>query len=303
MREPASKMSDDEAPPPPPLAHHVAVKPPPFTGNSVRRWFTVLEAQFTLARITNDATKCTHVFSCIPVEVLDKLTDDVISENNYAALKDNIINLYTKPQPQQFNELLHCTVLATKPTLYLQQLRSHAASFNLPDNYLKIQFINAMPPAIKANLVTHPGSLDDIAKVADTLMAYNYSNPPDYPYAPKMPAMSVNDHNSFHVRANDQPSHQYRTNSRSSSSYQNYSNPKQFDYSDISIPHNIRAFNEKQRPNVCRYHIYYGKQAKRCKRWCLLNNPNITTLPDSRPPSRSASPNRLPNQGNLMSNS
>ena len=115
-------MADDEnpPPPPPPPVAHVAVKPPPFTGKSVRSWFTVVESQFNLAHIVNDRTKCSHVLSAIPLDVLDKLPDEVVTDNNYTALKDRIVELYTKPQPQQFNDLLHCNVLATKPTLYLQ---------------------------------------------------------------------------------------------------------------------------------------------------------------------------------------
>ena len=137
-----------------------------------------------------------------------------------------------------------------------------------------------MPPAIKANLVTHQGTLDDIAKTADTLMAYNY-NTPNYSFSSPIQS-SPQDSTSFHVRSN-------RTNTNYTSTQQRQQRPGS-NYNHSSVPQNVRAFNDQQKPQVCRYHLYYGKSPKRCRRWCMMNNPNVPTYPDSRPTSRSSSP-------------
>ena len=52
----------------------------------------------------------------------------------------------------------------------------------------------------------------------------------------------------------------------------------------------VRSFNAQQKPKVCRYNLYYGHKARKCKPWCILNNNSVTTLPNSRPASRSSSP-------------
>ena len=295
----------DENPPPPPPPHvqHVSVKPPPFAGASVRRWFTIVEAQFGIARITVDATKCMHVISNVPVDVLDQLQDNVVLNNIYDDLKNAIINLFVKSEPQIYNDLLNCNVLATKPTLYLQQLRSLASGWNLPDEFLKIQFINAMPPTIKPNLVAHQGTLDQIAQVADTLLAYNYNNniKPNQ-YHPNSNISNINYHdNDYQI---EPPHHSVnQLHNQSSKSYQrqtgyNRTNDRQNNYrrdnvsSNDYLSHNVKPFKPNQKQQVCRYHLYFGHSAKRCKNWCILNNPSIMTTPDSRPNSRFSSPNR-----------
>ena len=287
MSDDGSGSDDQDYRTPPPESEpvqHVSVKPPAFSTASVKRWFTILESQFTLARITRDATKCCYVISSLPVEILDKVPDDVISSNVYATLKNNIIDLFVKPQPQQFNDLIQNNPLNTRPTLYLQQLRTLGSTFNLTDDFLKIQFLNNMPLAIRSNLVTHQGSLDDIARTADTLLAYNY-NSPGFNYVQNQPSSSFmqNSDNSvaYHV------SNQSRSNYNPKFSNNSY---KFIDYSSENVPKNVRAFNNKQKPKICSYHIYYGNNAKRCKPYCILNNPSLQTLPDSRPSSRSSSP-------------
>lgn len=257
----------------------VSVKPPQFSPNFVKKWFTLLETQFVDARITADATKCTYVFSNIPMDVFDKVPDEVINAKNYTNLKNYIINLYSKPIPQQYSELIQCNVLATKPSIYLQQLRSHASNWNLPDDFLKVQFINAMPSAIKPNLIAHQGTLNEIADFADMLMSYNYQNVPQnfQMFNANVPTQSA-----CHVSRQTSTGQQNR-NYPQSNNYSQSNNT--VDFSNNAIPHNVRAFNSKQKPLICRYHLYYGQDAKRCKSYCFLNNPSVKTLPDSRPQS------------------
>lgn len=152
-----------------------------------------------------------------------------------------------------------------------------------------------MPSVIKSNLVAHQGTLDEIASVADNLMAYNYANNHTYDYPPSQPCHS-NMSPSFHVNRNDKPI-QYH--------YQYYASTSQNQvriiYNASEIPNGIRSFHEKQKPKVCRFRLYYDKDAKKCKPWCILNNSSIPTLPNSRPNSRSSSPVRAWRSGKLYS--
>lgn len=94
---------------------------------------TVIEAQFGTA-ITSQEARFRHVISNLPLEVCEKLTDTDLTSNNYDTIKGKVISLYSKTNPQIFNELLTTsTSLDCKPSIYLQKLRSNSASLNLPD--------------------------------------------------------------------------------------------------------------------------------------------------------------------------
>ena len=51
-----------------PMAATVTVKPPPFDETSVTRWFTTVESQFVLAKITVASIKFHHILSNLRLE-------------------------------------------------------------------------------------------------------------------------------------------------------------------------------------------------------------------------------------------
>ena len=81
----------------------VAVKPPAFDKASVTRWFTVVESQFVLANIMVFNTKFHHVLSYLPLEMINKLSDEVINSSNYGKLKQALIALFTRSKPEFFD--------------------------------------------------------------------------------------------------------------------------------------------------------------------------------------------------------
>jgi len=286
----------------PVAGHHVnavTVKPPPFTGSSVNRWFTILEAQFLLARITVDATKCLHVISNVPADVLEQLQDEVILSNVYDNLKTAIVNLYRKTEPELYNDLLNCNVLATKPTLYLQRLRSIASGWKLPDEFLKIQFLNAMPSNIKPNLVAHTGTLDQIAQVADTLLAYNYNhvrpNTSNNHYA-NTSNINYYDHDDMQDMNSSQHSINHTHSHRDQRQSNNRPNDRQnnFRRDNDPTPLSLKPFAPNQKPQVCRYHLYFGHSAKYCQNWCILNNRSLPSSDMVNNHRRANSPKRSP---------
>lgn len=280
----------------------IAIRPPPFSTKRVPTWFTVIEAQFGNV-ITSEAARFRHVISNLPLEVCEKLTDADLTSNNYTTIKAKVISLYSKTNPQIFNELLTTSpTLDCKPSIYLQKLRSNAASLNLPDEFLKIYFINAMPTNIRPNLITQNGTLDEISLLADSLLEFNFTNMSPYvnypmqfnPTSSQVNNTYQNSHTNRPHNRNNNTSHynpaQYNNPSNYSTERYNQNNFSQLASNDT--PLSVRSFNGKQKPKVCRFHIYYGHSAKRCKPWCILNNPSLSTLPTSRPQSRSSSPDR-----------
>lgn len=294
-------MADDEGEQPNQNVQALAIRPPAFNTARIKGWFTILESQLLNSNITQSATKFRHVISNLPLDVCEKLSETDLASNNYDDIKEKLISLYTRPEPAVFQEFIsRPPLLNTKPSLFLQQIRNSASTWNLPDEFLKTYFLNAMPPSIKASLLTSDGTLDETAKLADHLMDYIATSPQLPPFQQQTPYQypaMVNATHQQQPQPNTYQQHQAFINATQQQHQRtnNYA-PRRQSYNNNcsleTIPLNIRAFNEKQRTKVCRFHLYYGWQAKRCKPWCILNSPDQTTLPNSRPPSRSASPAR-----------
>ena len=184
-------------------------------------------------------------------------------------------------------------ILCTKPSIYLNELRklASASSLGISNDFLKMKFIKGLPESIRANIVTYQSdSLDEMARVADMLISYSGNSNVSQVKSNSNATSSNNNNNSFN-NFNNRSHRNPMSNANSSF--------KPVVYNDASIPIGIRSFHEKQRPKVCRSHLYYGEAARNCKPWCVLKSSSNNILPSSRPPSRSSSP--APNQSQQMS--
>ena len=287
-------MSDDEEQTS--GASHVAVRPPSFELNRAKLYFVLLESQFTLSRVTNSATKFHHVISHLPLDILDRLPSDVISAQDYDTIKAALLELNTKSNPEAFDDMMtKFNYLSTKPTMYLHELSKLASQLNVSEDFIKIKFLKAMPDDIRNILVTYnTDSLHELARVADTLLAYNtkHSN---------VASIKTNSYAHSHSQ---KPPFQSSSNFRQSSYSQQPTHsqqPTSVNYNNPSIPNGIRAFNANQRPKICRAHIYFGADARSCRAWCMLAKSSTNIQPDSRPSSRSSSPAPQPS-GNQFRN-
>jgi len=293
-------MADEEDGANPPRATAaISIRPPPFSFNKTKAYFTILEAQFTTAGITADATKCRHLISNLPIDVVDTLSDEDLASTNYEALKQKIISMHSKSTPQVFNELLQLpSQLNTKPSLFLQQLRSRGSQLNLTDDFIKIYFLSSMPDNIKSSLITHNGSLEELALLADSLIEYSCQSRSPYTYQPNISQLGR-----FNNVTSDRQDNVRYTPARQDSSRYTHNHQIQAslfnnNYAAMSVPHNIRAFHASQRPQICRFHLWYGRSARKCKPWCINNTNTLPLATNSRSNSRSNSPARNSQQGN-----
>ncbi|XP_076038153.1 uncharacterized protein LOC143023506 [Oratosquilla oratoria] len=260
----------------------VAVRPPPFDEASPARWFSLLEAQFALANITVPQTKFNHALANLTIPVLNQLDDDVVTSGDYDRLKKALINVLTRSPPELFDALVHQNnIMYDKPTTFLRELRTIGKQLGVDDDFIRLKFLRAVPSDIRPLLVTHAGSLDELARVADTLIAHGHGNK-------GISASSVNKPVPRAPRSDSVPVF------RSGNPTTRVSTPTTF-------PLGLTPFYDGQRPRVCRYHLFYGNSARTCKQWCILSHTSANVLPSSRPNSRSSSPGpQLNTSGNLM---
>ena len=84
---------------PPPVTSAVAIRPPVFYPNNVKAFFAVLETQLANVGVTAAATKTRHLLASLPLDVVEKFTDEEMVSTDYDTIKTLIIELYSKPSP------------------------------------------------------------------------------------------------------------------------------------------------------------------------------------------------------------
>jgi len=294
--------------------YHVSVKIPKFNHFNVNRWIGQAEAQFTTGRITSPATKFAYLYGSLPEDVVNKLSDAAANGNDYEALKAELIHTFTESKPELFDKLVnHSKYMDTKPSLYLRNLQQVASQLGVGDEIIRIKFLKGLPDDMRPTLLTYgSASLEEMARVADTLMSYkpsvlpvnNISTPKIGPVDTdttqdrfsNTPALLQNSYHPHDTYINYIPAqHQERQLTHQAHNYGGR-NQQQTDGRGSSSNNRpgLQPFHPDQRQKTCRHHIFYGPAARNCKPWCWLNSvsPNLNILPNSRPASRSNSPHR-----------
>lgn len=153
--------------------NRIAVKVPPFWPEKPSLWFSQLEGQFELARITSDSTKFYYVISNlnnnVALEVEDVITNPPASDM-YRKLKTEIIKRLSTSQEQRIKQLLeHEEIGSRTPSQFLRHLRNLAGNA-IPDSFLKTLWLSRLPPPMQAILATQvSANLSEIAELADKI--------------------------------------------------------------------------------------------------------------------------------------
>uniref|UniRef100_A0A5S6R653 C2H2-type domain-containing protein n=1 Tax=Trichuris muris TaxID=70415 RepID=A0A5S6R653_TRIMR len=115
--------------------HRVAAKLPPFWADRPALWFAQVEAQFTVAGITQEATKFAYVVSQLEgryaAEVEDIITNPP-ARNAYSHLRNELIRRVSVSTEQRVRQVLTEEMLGErKPSQFLRHLRSFACKASL----------------------------------------------------------------------------------------------------------------------------------------------------------------------------
>ena len=246
-------------------AHAVSIKMPTFMETAADAWFSILEANFHIKKITVEQTKYFHLISVLPPDIVSKIPASRRTDQNYTNIKEDVIAIYERSKPELFSKLINKTTMSGRPSLYLQELSTIATKVGVGDDLVRHQFLQALPSTISPAVASQQdASLGQLGKLADELMPLcNATN---------------TEKQVFQV-----------TQVEKQKSYPN--NQK---LNNNGIPIGIRPFNDKQRPKICRGHLYYAEKSRTCKPWCKY--PGNKSMLAMQPNSRSSSPNR--SQGN-----
>lgn len=162
------------------LAAAVSVKLPDFWKNDPNMWFAQAEAQFHLARITQDETKFWHIVARIDQSVICHISDLVNTPpviNKYQAVKDRLIARFALSPQARIEQLLGSSDLGDlRPSHLLARMQEIATGLNVDESIMKTLFLQRIPSNARAILSISDGSLTKLAEMADRMLDSSATN-------------------------------------------------------------------------------------------------------------------------------
>lgn len=162
------------------LAAAVSVKLPDFWKNDPNMWFAQAEAQFHLARITQDETKFWHIVARIDQSVICHISDLVNTPpviNKYQAVKDRLIARFALSPQARIEQLLGSSDLGDlRPSHLLARMQEIATGLNVDESIMKTLFLQRIPSHARAILSISDGSLTKLAEMANRMLDSSATN-------------------------------------------------------------------------------------------------------------------------------
>ena len=235
----------------------VSLKLPEFWTDKPEVWFARVEAQFGTKNITVDQTKFDYVVSSLDNATageVEPILKTPPAADKYDALKAALLAAFGKTQAQKDSELLAIMGLGDmKPTALLRRLQSLNSD---PATLFRAHFLALLPSEVRSILAGREiTEIADLAKAADRVM-----------------------------EARGLDSHVAPVTAQAAHAISNTRRPRNRQGGgDIE--------ENRESSHVCFYHVRYGKEARRCQPWCLLNDAH-------RGQSKTTSPRDIATQGN-----
>ncbi|XP_077546323.1 uncharacterized protein LOC144158974 [Haemaphysalis longicornis] len=152
----------------------VAVKLPPFWADSPEVWFAQVEAQFSLARITQDRTRYDYVVAHLDARYANEVRDILANpptDNLYEHLKTALIRRLPLSEEQKIRQLQSAELAERKPSQLLRHLRALAGNMQVQDSFLRSLWLQRLPPHAQAILQAQVKlPLDELAEIADRVV-------------------------------------------------------------------------------------------------------------------------------------
>lgn len=249
------------------------VKMQPFYENDPELWFTIVETQFAVRKITNEKSKYLHVVSNLNCNTANQVKDILKTpfvEGQYTKLKDTLISIYAETSTEKFRKLISGTEIGDKkPSQFLHHMKS-LANEAITDEFIKKLWIQRLPTTIRAVLSASTDNLDNLSKMADSM----------WEVSDRFCVSSVEVKDKNHVSEIDKISkllekladrmsaiekHQVQRKSRRDSTPHGNRNRSKSNNNSTK-----RSGDE----SLCWYHDKYGADAKSCRQPCSYKQKN-----------------------------
>lgn len=93
----------------------VNLKGSQFIEMSVAGWFTIIEVQFLLRKITVEDTKFYTIISTLPHKAVTILPASILQYKDYEQLKQSVLSAYEMTKPELLEKLMKTTTVSGHP--------------------------------------------------------------------------------------------------------------------------------------------------------------------------------------------
>lgn len=150
----------------------IGMKVPQFSTTNVKLYFAQLEANFSIANITEEKTKFSYLVAAIDTEYLKYVSDVVFdppAQNPYSILKEKLLEQFEHSENKKLKTLLQDLTLGDKkPSQLLHEMRE-LSNNKLDDSFLKNLWFGHLPNHMQAILATSNENLSQLALMADKI--------------------------------------------------------------------------------------------------------------------------------------
>lgn len=250
----------------------VGVKMPPFWPEKPAIWFSQIEGQFCISRITDDQTKFHYVLSNLDRQYASEVEDIIISPpatGKYDKLKSELIKRLSISKEKKLKQLLQAEELGDrKPSQFLRHLQ-HLAGPTIPEDFLRSLWTGRLPSNLQTIIASQMSlTLSELADLADRV----------HDIAPASPVVAATSNTRFE-QVIDTMARQITELTKQVSTLTSKVNER-------SRPHNRRRSRERsctpsrrsqssyRKFPTCWYHSRFGSQAKRCVQPCDYKSGN-----------------------------
>ncbi|XP_032456536.1 uncharacterized protein LOC103315323 [Nasonia vitripennis] len=146
---------------------------PPFLENKIKDWFTLLEAQFVTAGITDDNIKYCNTISSLTERAINQM-EDVLTEppdtDKYTDLKTKMVERFTESDGARVRKLLEGEQIGDrKPSEFFRALKAHATA-NTSEEFILELWKTRLPSQLQTVMAaSSETAVDKILKLADTV--------------------------------------------------------------------------------------------------------------------------------------
>ncbi|XP_063837222.1 uncharacterized protein LOC135086426 [Ostrinia nubilalis] len=133
----------------------LSMRVPPFWRDRPRLWFIAFEAATNDLK-RSEAQRAQMVIAQLEKEDIEQVCDllyDPPAENQYTVLKERLVSVYEESDGRQLQTLLSDMELSDqRPSQLLRRMRTLARN-KVPDNTLRLMWMNLLPPHVRSVLV------------------------------------------------------------------------------------------------------------------------------------------------------
>lgn len=256
------------------LVQRVAVKVPPFWGESPDIWFVQVEAQFANSNIVTDDSKFNTVVGAIESQVLNKVRNAVLNPpdgRKYENLKETILKEFAESDYTKMKKLFSDLSLGdNKPSFLLNDMRRLGGT-NVNDDVLKTLWIQQLPVHIRAIIATSTSALAELATTADKIHEVSSLSSVQQ-VNNDTPQPSANEMLSAMQKQINQLCNAFKNLNNGDSRSRSRSRRNNFQRNRNQTPSSTSGQTEKKCDDICWYHRTMGNKAEKCRSPCRFRN-------------------------------